>query len=74
MEYAKGGDLLDRILDKTRERSLSELETKFFVWQILIALLYLHTQQTPVSIQYTPLDVSIHILVTRELVNPTWLS
>jgi serine/threonine protein kinase len=48
MEYAKGGDLLDRILDKSRDRNLTELETKFFVWQILVALLYLHTQQIPV--------------------------
>lgn len=48
MEYAKGGDLLDRIL-KSQGSRLPELQAKFFIWQILIALLYLHTQQVPIA-------------------------
>ncbi|KJE91895.1 CAMK/PKD protein kinase [Capsaspora owczarzaki ATCC 30864] len=42
MEMVEGGDMLDRILNHPNGK-LPERETKFLVYQILVALKYLHT-------------------------------
>jgi calcium/calmodulin-dependent protein kinase I len=44
MERAAGGDMLDRILNHPNGR-LPERLARFFMWQVLCALLYLHKQQ-----------------------------
>ncbi|KNC80966.1 CAMK/PKD protein kinase, partial [Sphaeroforma arctica JP610] len=44
MERAFGGDFLDRILNSPQSH-LSERHTKFYLWQTLISLVYLHNNK-----------------------------